>query len=163
MRLSTRWPTPLTPGFVLLACCACLLVVGAGIRWAVQDWAPLHQLQEAQARGYQLDAQRQTLLWRFEARRQIVNDLVCGRLSLREALDALRAMPEPPARRTDWGTGSEDERLLLEILAHLPDLFPDQPEKVARVERRLRREFPPGAAPKANGRLRDLAPRRAAD
>src|SRR5262249_33894156 len=94
-----------------------------------------------------LDRELQAVLARIKARRQIINSLLAGQMTLDEAvarfreLDGNRIEGEQDWLRRAYPAASDQERYLRQILGNLESQLLEQPKEAAERGARLRTEL----------------------
>jgi hypothetical protein len=130
-------------------------VAAAGaVLWRAVD---LPQVFSEQGRyAADLRAQQETLSARREARKEILQDVVAGRLTLLQAADQFKGLNERhpecmTAVRSAYDGGSDEERLCRQVIAGVEELLADRPPSeaasiIARLEAQLHDHFGGDAA-----------------
>jgi hypothetical protein len=111
--------------------------------------------QDEGRRAADLRAVQEALSFRHEARREILEDVVAGRMTLLQAADQFKGLNERhpesmTAVRFTYDGGTDEERLCRQVIAGVQGLLDDRPPSeaapiIARLEAELHDHFGEGA------------------
>ncbi len=111
-------------------------------------WAWQRRIDDQYERERELNRRWAVSAGRDRVKTQICQELIAGRISLREAARRFEELPDPPARlredlRINFPVGTDAERLSRHVIAWACDL-PERADEVTALRRRLEEELRTG-------------------
>jgi hypothetical protein len=112
--------------------------------WELPDWQ--HRLDDQNERDRELDRRWQVANGRERRKNEICQELIAGRLSLREAATLFLGIPDPPEHlwedlRFNYKQGTDDERLCRHVIEWACDLMSAEETGTAELRQRWEAEL----------------------